>query len=183
MAKQTVIVGSNANDGSGDAVRTAFTKINENISEIYSKLGDGSNLFSPVQQGGGTGQETNKIYIGWSGSSLKAQVDNVDLGTVQTEYANKMLGVGQSWQNLTTSRSLNTTYTNTTGKPILISIIFSDIVANGYPGVFVDEILISQSSLSVVSNQTVMSVLVPSNSTYRARISGNGNLASWLELR
>jgi hypothetical protein len=36
--------------------------------------------FTPVQQGGGSGQATNKIYIGWSGSKLKAQVDNVDLG-------------------------------------------------------------------------------------------------------
>lgn len=36
--------------------------------------------FTPVQQSGGAGQTTNKIYIGWSGAGLKAQVDGTDLG-------------------------------------------------------------------------------------------------------
>ena len=37
--------------------------------------------FTPVQQGGGSGQAGNKVYIGWSGSTLKAQVDSTDLGS------------------------------------------------------------------------------------------------------
>ncbi len=38
--------------------------------------------FAPVQQGGGAGQSTNKVYIGWAGSAgLKAQVDGTDLGS------------------------------------------------------------------------------------------------------
>jgi len=37
--------------------------------------------FTPVQQGGGTNQTTNKIYIGWSaGSVLRLQVDSTDFG-------------------------------------------------------------------------------------------------------
>ena len=35
MAKQTVNLGSSANDGTGDPLRTAFTKINENFDELY----------------------------------------------------------------------------------------------------------------------------------------------------
>lgn len=42
--------------------------------------------FTPVQQGGGAGQATNKIYIGWSGSGIKAQVDAVDYGTLWSTY-------------------------------------------------------------------------------------------------
>jgi len=38
--------------------------------------------FTPVQQGGGAGQGGNKVYIGWSGSELKAQVDAVDQGAI-----------------------------------------------------------------------------------------------------
>jgi len=38
--------------------------------------------FTPVQQGGGIGQGSNKVYIGWSGSGLKVTVDSTDLGTV-----------------------------------------------------------------------------------------------------
>lgn len=44
MAKQTVNVGNNANDGSGDAARTAFTKMNQNFDDIYNNLGNGKEL-------------------------------------------------------------------------------------------------------------------------------------------
>lgn len=42
--------------------------------------------FTPVQQGGGAGQGTNKIYIGWSASGMKAQVDATDYGTLWSTY-------------------------------------------------------------------------------------------------
>jgi len=35
MAKQTINIGSAANTKTGDALRTAFTKVNENFTEIY----------------------------------------------------------------------------------------------------------------------------------------------------
>lgn len=44
MAKQTIITGNSVNDGSGDPARTAFTKTNNNFTEIYQYIGDGSNL-------------------------------------------------------------------------------------------------------------------------------------------
>ena len=37
MSQQVVNVGPSANDGSGDPLRTAFTKINENFAEVYAK--------------------------------------------------------------------------------------------------------------------------------------------------
>lgn len=43
--------------------------------------------FTPVQQGGGAGQEGQKIYIGWSPSGLKAQADVLDLGNIVTTNA------------------------------------------------------------------------------------------------
>ena len=39
MAKQTINIGSSANDGTGDPLRTAFDKINDNFTEIYNELG------------------------------------------------------------------------------------------------------------------------------------------------
>ena len=36
MAKQTVEVGTSASDGTGDDLRVAFTKINDNFTELYS---------------------------------------------------------------------------------------------------------------------------------------------------
>lgn len=43
--------------------------------------------FTPVQQGGGTGQGSNKIYIGYSKSGLKAQANTLDLGNIVTTSA------------------------------------------------------------------------------------------------
>lgn len=47
MAKLTVNIGTSANDRTGDNLRTAFNKINQNFTELYSELGldsDGLNL-------------------------------------------------------------------------------------------------------------------------------------------
>jgi hypothetical protein len=41
MARQTIDIGSTANDGTGDPLRTAFNKVNENFIEVY----DGINVF------------------------------------------------------------------------------------------------------------------------------------------
>lgn len=35
--------------------------------------------FTPVQQGGGVAQATNKVYLGWDGSRLRCTVDGTDL--------------------------------------------------------------------------------------------------------
>jgi hypothetical protein len=36
--------------------------------------------FTPIQQGGGTSQSTNKLYIGWAPNQLRLQVDSTDFG-------------------------------------------------------------------------------------------------------
>ncbi len=42
MAKQTINIGTSANKGDGDPLRTAFTKINLNFSELYENIGGGT---------------------------------------------------------------------------------------------------------------------------------------------
>jgi hypothetical protein len=44
MAKQLIGVGSQANDGTGDNIRTGAQKVNAVINELYNNLGDGTNL-------------------------------------------------------------------------------------------------------------------------------------------
>jgi len=48
MAKQTINIGSSANDGTGSTIRAGGDLINDNFNEIYSYLGDGSNLNSAL---------------------------------------------------------------------------------------------------------------------------------------
>ena len=49
MTRQNINIGSAANDGTGDTLRTAGTKINQNFQEIYTQLGgDSSTLTTRV---------------------------------------------------------------------------------------------------------------------------------------
>ena len=44
MAQQTINIGSAANDGTGDPLRTAFDKINDNFSELYGDTAEANDL-------------------------------------------------------------------------------------------------------------------------------------------
>lgn len=44
MSKQSVNIGTTANDGTGSPLRTAFDFINDNTDELYNLLGDGTDL-------------------------------------------------------------------------------------------------------------------------------------------
>lgn len=62
MAKQSINTGASANDGTGDGLRDAGTKINENFTEVYTTLGDGTEILLDVA-GASVGQ-----VLTWSGS-------------------------------------------------------------------------------------------------------------------
>jgi hypothetical protein len=44
MSQQVINIGASANDGTGDPLRTAFTKCNQNFAELYARGAAGSNL-------------------------------------------------------------------------------------------------------------------------------------------
>jgi hypothetical protein len=48
MAKKTVNIGTSANKGNGDPLRTAFGKINDNFDEIYGAIGADGSIFNPL---------------------------------------------------------------------------------------------------------------------------------------
>ena len=48
MTRQNIGIGSAANDGNGDTLRTAGTKINANFREIYTFLADSNNLSTQI---------------------------------------------------------------------------------------------------------------------------------------
>lgn len=93
------------------------------------------------------------------------------------------LGVGQSWQT-PAGRALGTTYYNTTGKPILVSVRTSSTVTTGCQA-FVDdlEIAFNQISVSGSTNNQSVSAIVPPGSSYRFTAGAGGSLSTWRELR
>lgn len=88
------------------------------------------------------------------------------------------IGIGQTWQDVTASRSAGTTYTNTTGRPIQVAVgfIFTSTTARSYH--------ISIDGLTIPINTAgPTDVVIPNGSTYSAVISGTASIAAWWELR
>ena len=69
MTIKTINVGNVVNDGSGDDLRTAFVKVNDNFNELYSRSGQ-DNTASNV--GTGIGIFKNKVDINLEFKSLVA---------------------------------------------------------------------------------------------------------------
>ena len=71
MAKQTINIGSAANDGTGSSLRAGGDLINDNFNEIYTALGDGSTLSSGFVTASSTTTFTNKtLDLGGTGNSV-----------------------------------------------------------------------------------------------------------------
>ena len=71
MAKQTINIGSAANDGTGSSLRAGGDLINDNFNEIYTALGDGSTLSSGFVTAASTTTFTNKtLDLGGTGNTV-----------------------------------------------------------------------------------------------------------------
>ena len=55
MSQQSINVGVQGNDGTGDSIRDSFTKINNNFTELYAVFGQGGAIkFSNLADAPGT---------------------------------------------------------------------------------------------------------------------------------
>lgn len=94
------------------------------------------------------------------------------------------LGVGQTWQDVTASRNLGVTYTNTTGKPISVAVVIgTNVINNGNVATIVVD-GVSVTSFSLYSYADSSFFIVPAGSTYAINnTSGNATKNKWSELR
>ena len=108
MAKQTINVGSTANDGTGDKLRDAFVKVNANFTELYS---DDAGDVNSVNAGTGisvdqtTGNVTvtnsapNATHTGdvTGATTLTIANDTIDSDRIGVQYkTNVVLGSGEN---------------------------------------------------------------------------------------
>jgi hypothetical protein len=92
------------------------------------------------------------------------------------------LGVGQTLTNVVGSRALNTTYTNSTGRPIFVSV--TTAMANGSPlQVTVAGFTFNATSGFTNGAQSQISFIVPNGVTYSASSANVSSLSFWVELR
>jgi hypothetical protein len=119
----------------------------------------------------------NSIAPGTAGNVLKSD------GTVWASSTLKGIGLGgEIWNNVTGSRALGTTYTNSNGYPIMISVTGTPSGASG--------IFVSVNGTEVYRNQAQWNgpgalpgavLIIPNGATYSVTMSTSG-LNTWWEL-
>jgi len=70
------------------------------------------------------------FYRWVSGAYVKSDLSFSVISTLKTQAA-AILGIGQSWQNVSASRVSGTSYTNSTGKPIVVQLSGTLSAENG----------------------------------------------------
>jgi len=98
------------------------------------------------------------------------------------------LGIGQTWQALLGSRADGTTYTNSTGKPIFVSLtVYSNETATvGTGSVVVGGVTITTGLVGAGFTHNMFyqtAFIVPNGSTYQVNIGSGGSIVGWAELR
>lgn len=93
----------------------------------------------------------------------------------------RSIGIGQTWQDVSASRTSGTTYTNTTASPIMAIIQGYNSGSTQVRNVLVDGVPIATIYGDLGgANRSSVSIVIPPGSTYSAVF---GNLQSWSELR
>ena len=92
-----------------------------------------------------------------------------------------VVGSGQSWQNVTSARVAGTTYTNTTGKPILVHITAS-MPAGSSMYINIDGVAVSYFSTGSTLARGDVEALIPAGSSYSLTVS-SATKTNWYELR
>jgi hypothetical protein len=162
---------------------------------------DETNLISTTAEGGaGAADTANVVYSTTSRSSVAYRVIGYIESTQSTAgtwatapstiqgvggqalSAMSSLGYGQTWQAVTGSRVSGTTYYNTTGKPIVVS-----ITAAGSPpfiSITVAGLLVFNSAPQGINATQSASAIIPSGAAYVGTLGGSSSsITGWFELR
>jgi hypothetical protein len=105
--------------------------------------------------------------------------------TVQNSSSNTYsLGLSQTWQDLTASRAIGTTYYNTTGKPIYLYITGAANIT-GYFVMQINGVTVATSQQAYTNGTYLtLDIIVSPGASYSAVVGGNSpSIVRWSELR
>ena len=160
-------------NNSGLNFDTALLFLNDSGTKYVNKIYFDRNkkgMFKCISQTTATTNSTS-YFVDISNEANSAQLRNLN-----------SLGINQTWKNVTSSRRVNTIYTNASNKPIAISINCTrgtDFEVNLYVNdAIVSRIFKSHEGYWKVNLQAV----IPPKATYKFTNSGNSTMESWLEL-
>ena len=75
MARQSLNIGTAANDGTGDNLRVGGDKINDNFSEIYTAFGNGSTLSALAVSAMNNATANELVTVGATITELDAEAN------------------------------------------------------------------------------------------------------------
>jgi hypothetical protein len=160
MTKLVINIGAQQNDGNGDPLRTAFTKINSNFTEVYSAL-DTKAVYPSQTNRSGKYLRTDGAQVTFESVSYNDVNDkpSIPAAQVNSDWAsstgvsailNKPTIFSGNYNDLTNKPTLfSGSYTDLTNKPTLFSGNYNDLT---------NKPTIPTSFSALVNGQTVISL-------------------------
>ena len=122
MAKQTINIGSSANDGTGDPLRTAFNKINANFTELYGNTDEANDIVEDTTPQLGGNLDVNNQSITTNVTNGNVAVAANGTGTIELQSNTNVTG------NLTASGNIiangNINLGNAAGDQVKVTGVF-----------------------------------------------------------
>jgi hypothetical protein len=173
-------------------VGTLGTMSTQNATAVAITGGTITGITDLAVADGGTGASTlsaNAVLLGNGTSALQTVAPSTSgnvltsNGTTWTSAAAPVsLGIGQTWQDVTGSRAVGTTYTNSTGNPIFLAI--SGNGGNGTGTFLINGSIVAQVGESAPFPGQAginFNIVIPNGNTYLAN--GTWAVTYWWELR
>ncbi len=193
-----------ADGGTGaSTAANARTNLGAAASGANSDITSLSGLTTPLSVAqGGTGATTlnlNQVLLGNAGSAVQGVAPSTSgnlltsNGTTWESQAPAAIGIGQTWQGFSsparqtnssnTWASMTNKYTNSTGKPIMLSV--GRYGGNGYTtSVWVDGVKVANALVDQYGgSESMAAVIVPPGSQYAVYVNGGVFCDYWAELR
>jgi hypothetical protein len=94
-----------------------------------------------------------------------------------------VIGVNQTWQSV--SRAIGTTYTNSTGKPIMVALTVTCNAAQTVQGLTINGVTVYAGAVQTTAGYAAgFALIVPNGATYVTATNGGAlTLVTWNELR
>ena len=97
---------------------------------------------------------------------------------------NAPIGLGQAWVDETALRVKDTNYTNTSGRPIQLSVTFRTNSSATTMSLLVDGVIVVRESATAHHESLTANNIIPEGSTYNLTLTGgSAYFRNWAELR
>ena len=137
---------------------------------------------SGTATGGVLGDQTTATWQAGTGTT-ESLVSPAKVKAAIVANVPEPIGVGQTWQDMSGSRSVGTSYQNTTGRPIMVSICTNAVSRTNFQVSTNNSTWVTVGALAGYGNigdEKSSQIIVPDNHYYKAT---GGSLRIWAELR